>query len=205
VPVRSAWLALGARYPDSAPKLAVGLEFDGVELDDWIDRLRTGGGQTVWLLQVSSKVLDRHGEARGDKLIVAWLRQLAAAAAGAWVSGYLVARDAIVEMAPIDRALAHTTLARLVALWRRNLDSPLPVACKSALAQLQDGKARMVYEGGFEIAGEVSDLCLARLWPDFAALTAGGDWPALASEVYGPLVDWLAESVAVTRLQGETA
>ncbi len=204
VPVRTAWLKLGARFPQAAPKLAVSLELAGLQLDDWIDRLRSNGEQTAWLMQISSKVLDKAGKPRGDKLIGPWLRQLAAGAAGANVTGYLVARDAVVTMAPLDGAQAYDELANLVRLWRRNLDAPLPLACKTALAQLQEGDPRTVYEGGFEISGEVIDPCLSRLWPDFAALTAAGAWPALAEQLYGGLANWLAQ-VKVTRLDGEEA
>jgi exodeoxyribonuclease V gamma subunit len=197
VPVRSAWLALGARFPQPAPKLAVSLALDGLQLEDWVDKLRTDGVETAWLLQISSKVLAKGGVARGDKLIAAWLRQLAAAAAGASVSGYLVARDATVSMAPLEQDAARATLAQLAALWRSNLDAPLAVACKTALAQLQDGDPRTTYDGGFEISGEGEDESLARLWPDFAALTAGGEWPAVAEQLYGPLAQWLTEQVTI--------
>jgi len=207
VPVRSSWLRLGADFPQAAPKLAVSLELDGLQLDDWIDRLRSNGEQTAWLMQISSKVLDKHGKPRGDKLIVPWLRQLAAGAAGtegAPITGYLVARDAVITMAPIDSAAAYDELANLARLWRRNLDAPLPLACKTALASVQGGDMRGVYEGGFEVSGELSDPCLARLWPDFGALSAGGNWPALADELYGGLARWL-ESVQIKKLDGEQA
>jgi exodeoxyribonuclease V gamma subunit len=205
VPVRTAWLTLGARFREQAPKLAISLRFDGIELDDWIDKLRTGEDGAAWLMQISSKVLDKKGAARGDKLIVAWLRQLAAAAAGHPVSGYLVARDAIVTMAPLDAAHSHAVLAGLVALWRQNLDQPLPVACKTALALLRNGDARATYDGSFEIGGEVQDLCLARLWPDFAALAAGGAWLQTAQALYGPLADWLDAHVVIAPLDKEQA
>jgi exodeoxyribonuclease V gamma subunit len=204
VPVRTAWLALGARFQAAAPKLPVHLSFDGpVELDDWIDQLRTGEAGEAWLMQISSKVLDQAGGARGDKLIGPWLRQLGAAAAGHPVTGYLVARDAIVTMAPLDTERARADLAALVALWRRNLDHPLPVACKSALALLRGGDARSTYDGGFEISGEVEDEALARLWPDFAALAAGGEWLETAQDLYGPLVDWLDQHVTLAALDKE--
>ena len=197
VPVRSAWLTLCARFTDAAPKLAVSLAFDGIHVDDWIDKLRVGGGKTAWLMQVSSKVMDKKGGARGDKLIVPWLRQLACAAAGQGVTGYLVARDAILTMAPLECEQSRAELAQLVALWRRNLDAPMPVACKSALAMLHEGDARTVYEGGFELSGEVDDLCLARLWPDFNALLASGEWAANCEALYGPLARWLDGHVLV--------
>jgi exodeoxyribonuclease V gamma subunit len=205
VPVRSAWLTLGARFDAPAPKLAVSLEFDGVHLDDWIDKLRSNDSETAWLLQISSKVLDKKGGPRGDKLIGPWLRQLGAAAMGERVTGYLVTRDAIVTMAPLDTSAARAELAALVALWRKNMDQPLPAACKTALALLQDGDPRTVYDGGFEISGEVQDLCLARLWPDFAALSASGEWLAAAQALYGPLARWLAEQVSITPLDKDQA
>jgi exodeoxyribonuclease V gamma subunit len=204
VPVRRSWLALGARYPAPAPKLAVSLEIDAlgagpILLDDWIDKLRSNEGETVWLMQISSRVLDRKGAPRGDKLIGPWLRQLAAAAGGARITGYLVARDATLQLDPIDPAIAHAALENIVALWRANLDRPLAVACKTALAHLAGGDPREVYDGGFEINGEVDDPCLARLWPEFTVLRAAGDWPRTAEMLYGPLAAWLGDSVTVSR------
>jgi exodeoxyribonuclease V gamma subunit len=110
-----------------------------------------------------------------------------------------------VTMAPLEPAAARATLAGVVGQWRRNLDRPLAVACKTALAEQQGGDPRAVYEGGFEIAGEVDDLCLARLWPDFAALTAAGDWPGVAHQLYGPLAEWLETQLSITKLEGEAA
>jgi exodeoxyribonuclease V gamma subunit len=202
LPVRRAWLALGARYPQAAPKLAVALQLGDVRLDDWIDRLRTDGSATVWLVQMSSKVLDRKGAPRGDKLIGPWLRQLAASAMGAGVTGHLVARDGTVEMAPVEQGAALARLAEVAALWRANLDRPLAVACKTALAELSGGDPRETYDGGFEINGEVVDPCLARLWSEFDLLRAAGDWPDVARRLYGPLTDWLRESVTVTPFAG---
>jgi exodeoxyribonuclease V gamma subunit len=206
VPVRSSWLRLGQRFPQAAPKLAVSLVFDdGLVLEDWIDRLRSDGERSAWLVQISSKVLDKAGKPRGDKLIGPWLRQLASAACGTPVAGYLVARDAIVEMAPLDPAAAQETLRALARLWRDNLDHPLAVACKTALAYLAEGDARATYDGGFELAGEVQEPCLARLWPDFESLSAAGDWPQVALKLYGPLAHWIAGQVAVTALAPEEA
>jgi exodeoxyribonuclease V gamma subunit len=205
VPVRSAWLSLGARFAEAAPKLALSLECDGVHLEDWIDKLRAGAGQTAWLMQVSSKVLDKKGTPRGDKLIAPWLRQLGAAAMGEQVTGYLVARDAVVTMAPLDPVEARARLGALVALWKRNMDQPLPVACKTALALVLGGDPRTTYDGGFELSGEAEDLCLARLWPDFGALSSNEEWSASAQALYGPLAEWLGQQVSVTQMEREQA
>jgi exodeoxyribonuclease V gamma subunit len=196
-PVRAAWVALCLQYPDPAPKLAISLDFGGAKLDDWIDQLRSNGDETVWLMQMSSKVLDRKENLRGDKLLGVWLRQLAAAAQGRPVAGLLVARDAIVSLAPLDPDAARATLADLAPIWRDGLDRPLPVACKTALALLQEGDPRAAYDGATMASGEVDDLCLARLWPDYAALSSEEEWPDCAQALYGPLVAWLREAVKV--------
>ncbi len=199
-PVRTEWLRLGARFPEAAPKQALSLVLDGIVLDDWIDRLRSDGVETAWLMQLSSKVLDRNGRPRGDKLIAPWLRQLGSSAAGHPVAGYLVARDAVLEMAPLAQEPSLQVLRDLVRLWRANLDAPLPVACRTALAQLAEGDPRATYDGGFELRGEVDDLCLARLWPSFEALGGAGDWPGLAEELYGPLARWIDGGVTIREL-----
>ncbi|AKU20607.1 exodeoxyribonuclease V subunit gamma [Massilia sp. NR 4-1] len=202
-PVRYAWLALRARYPLAASKLPVKLELAGLVLEDWVDQLRHDGSTTVWLAQISSKACDKDGWPRGEKLIPMWLRQLAAAAQGMPVTGFLVARDAIVTMAPLDPAQSRDQLAALAALWRAGMDAPLPTACKTALALVREGDPRAVYDGGFEVMGENEDLCLARLWPDFAALAAVPEFADCSRELYGPLADWLQHAVTVDPMKEE--
>jgi exodeoxyribonuclease V gamma subunit len=208
VPVRRAWLALCLRYPQAADKVALELRYGDVAFEDWLDQLRSdGSGGKLWLLQMSSKVLDKKKQPRGDKLIRVWLRQLAAAAANCPVSGILVARDAVLRMSALAPDAARATLQSLFALWRSSMDGPMPTACKTALALLQGGDARSTYDGGFQMTGECEDLCLARLWPDFASLEKEEAWPDCSRELYGPLLDWLQHGVAIEAIgaQGETA
>ena len=186
-----------------------------MQLDDWLDQLRSDGAQTVWLMQLSSRVADKQGKARGDKLIAMWVRQLAAAAAGLSVTGYLVARDMVVTMAPLDRDEALQALRVLAAWWRDGMDRPLPTACKTALALVGDGgdggsgenkaNARTAYDGSFELQGENQDLCLARLWPDYSALSAQPDFERVSQELYGPLARWLEQCITMTSIDGEDA
>ncbi|CDG82516.1 exodeoxyribonuclease V subunit gamma [Janthinobacterium agaricidamnosum] len=203
VPVRSAWLRLCERFPQPADKQAIVLDFDGLRIEDWLDRLRSDGhGNTAWLMQISSKILDQAGQPRGDKLMLMWLRQLAAAAQGYPVTGHLVARDAVVSMPPLAQAASRQALGALLALWREGMNHPLPTACKTALALVLEGDPRSVYDGGFEIAGESGELCLARLWPDFAALSAEQAWADCSRELYGPLVAWMKEHIAIAAIGG---
>ncbi len=203
VPVRTAWLALCGTYWEAAPKLALHLELAGLVLEDWIDQLRSAGDATAWLMQMSSRVCDKAGALRGEKLIPMWLRQLAAAAQGHPVTGFLVARDAIVIMEPLEAQAARATLERIVELWRAGMDRPLPAACKTGLALVMGGDPRSVYDGGFELSGEVEDPCLARLWPEFAALSAEAGFNDACRALYQPLADWLVQSVTVQPIAGE--
>ncbi|MYM34696.1 exodeoxyribonuclease V subunit gamma [Duganella sp. FT94W] len=205
VPVRCAWLTLRQHYSLPAPKVALNLVLAGVPLDDWIDQLRTNGNETVWLAQMSSRVADKQGKPRGDKLIAAWLRQLAISATGMQVTGHLVARDAIVTMQPLDPAQAQEALRELVCLWRDGMNRPLPTACKTALALVREGDPRAVYDGGFDANGENHDLCLRRVWPDFAALSAEADFHDVSMALYGPLADWMDQCITVAQIEGEDA
>jgi exodeoxyribonuclease V gamma subunit len=204
VPVRTEWLNQRARYPLDAPKLAVSLPFAESPLEDWVDQLRSNGTQTVWLAQLPSRVTDAAGAPRADKLIAMWLRQLACAAQGMPVAGIVVARDAVAHFAPLAPEQARGRLHELVRLWREGMDKPLPVACRTALARLAgdagDSAARAAYDGDFNRDGEVADLCLARLWPDYAALSNEPDWPLMALRLYGPLADWVAQHVTLAGL-----
>ena len=205
VPVRCAWLTLRQYYDRPAPKVALNLQLAGVPLDDWIDQLRKNESETVWLAQMSSRVADKQGKPRGDKLIAMWLRQLAVSATGMQVTGYLVARDAIVTMNPLDPAQAQEALRELVCLWRDGMNRPLPTACKTALALVQEGDPRAVYDGGFEVNGENEDLCLARLWPDFSSLSSEPDFDDVSRALYGPLADWMEQHIKVEQIDGESA
>ena len=64
---------------------------------------------------------------------------------------------------------------------------------KTSLAWLQDNnedKARSVYEGSYNLAGEVqSSASLARQFPDYAALTADGQFPAWSERLYQSPLD----------------
>ncbi|KQQ36152.1 exodeoxyribonuclease V subunit gamma [Duganella sp. Leaf126] len=206
-PVRHAWLTLRHRYSRPAPKVALSLDLGAVQLDDWLDQLRSDGAETgtVWLMQLSSRVADKQGRPRGDKLIAPWVRQLAAAAAGLPVTGYLVARDMVVTMAPLDADDALQVLRGLADWWRAGMDRPLPTACKTALALVADGDARTTYDGGFELQGENQDLCLARLWPEYSDLCAQPDHEQVSHALYGPLARWLEQGIAMTPIDGGDA
>lgn len=201
VPIRTAWLNLCFQYPQQAEKLPVLFVHEGISLDDWLDRVHSNGKETAWLAQISSKVTNSNDEPRGEKLIDGWVRQLVAAALGYSVTGYLVARDAIITMPPLDQVESKITLAALIAYWRIGLDRPLPTACKTALDWLQEKKPADVYNGGYQMGGEVDDLCLARMWGDFDELSQEPEWEDYSRGLYGPLVDWIETKIEIQPIE----
>ena len=89
--------------------------------------------------------------------------------------------------------LPKEKLADILVAWREGMRRPLPLAAKSAFAWLKAGDASAalkVYEGGFNQKGEVeTDPYLARAYPDFAALTASGEFADLAETLLRPLYE----------------
>lgn len=203
MPVQTAWLTLCELFPDPAAKLPVQFRYQNISISDWLENLRTDGQQTVSIMQIASKVCNAKGELRADKVIDIWIRQLVAASLNYPVTFYLVARDASLCMPPLEQAAATATLETLIALWRAGLDGILPVACKTALALIAGDNPQQTYDGGYNMSGEVESPYLARMWPDFSALSAEPDWENVARTLYEPLFQW-AREIQVTPLSATT-
>jgi exodeoxyribonuclease V gamma subunit len=200
LPARVAWLNLCQTYSEVADKLPVSYPHRGLQLEDWLDGLRSNGAELAWLDRHPGNLTVTKGEEslpRPEKLIDAWVRQLASAATGNQISAYVVGRDAILRIAPMDPAEAQLTLETLISLWRSGLDKPLPTACKTALALLKDEKPEETYNGGFMMDGESVEPCLARLWPEFESLSAEPEWANVSRQLYAPLLSWIDRHVRV--------
>jgi len=198
-----AWHAEQAAFPNAASRQSVRCEEDSVVLEDWIDHLRSGDTQpdsqtalnstVAWLELQPSKLLYKVKKdyfARPEKLLGAWVRCLAIAASGAQVQGILVGRDGVVRIPPFPQVEAVTELRGLLRLWLNGMNAPLPLPSKTALAFVDGANAVTTYEGAYMASAEVEDPCLARMYPDFEALTEDGRFEALARTVYEPLLKW---------------
>lgn len=197
-PVWRQWQAVQSAWPEAGGKEALRFACDGLEFEDWLDGLCGNGPARAWLrldpAVLCTKDKKTPPQPRGDKLIAAWVNQLAAAACGCAITGVLVGRDAVLELGQPEPAIARQAFSDLIALWRQGMNEPLPLACQTALAFLNDEtRASRAYDGEFNRAGEAGrDACLARVYPDYEALTADGRFADLARRLYGPLNDWLA-------------
>ncbi len=137
-------------------------------------------------------------------LSLSWLRTLKArlllaSACDHRVCGVLIGRHVGLKLAPLPRELAERMLRDLIDAWRAGMDAPLPLPLRTGLAQARElGTEQLVtaYEGGFDGGGgEVREPCLARLYPDFDALVADGQFEHYAKLLLVPLVEWAGDYV----------
>lgn len=202
---------------DNAPGQS---ESAALQVDDWLDGLRSapgaGGVGTVWMEMSASKLCTagKNAAPRPDKLLRAWVRTLLATVChpDLEVQGILVGKDAVVFVNPPALNEAQEAVQALLQGWQRSMllhsapadhspaPAPLPVACMAALEWLQnnederDDNAALVYEGdGHFNAGEVAEACLARMFPDFEALSADGQFAYWAEQLYAPLLHWVQQ------------
>ena len=197
-----AWAQLQQRYPVEAPHQALHLAHQGIVLDDWLDGLRQrhAAAPPVRISLSASKVLLGEGnkaQPRADKLLTPYLHSLAAAACGIALEQWLIGHDACLHIAATDPAEATSALHAWLATWQAGQAQPLPLPCKTALAQATNGKPWETYDGSHHSDGEATDLAWARFFPDFAALSADGRFAHYVEALYAPLVAWVAQSVQV--------
>ena len=173
-------------------------EHDGLIVEGWLDDLRSSGEhEPVRLLTSPGKLLQ--GKAiRFDKLLRAWVMQLLANACDVPLSTRFFSADATIALNHCEREDAQIHLNALIDAWRSGMQSPLPIARRTAFAWLLAEEAekdtaqaaRLCYEGNdgpYALQGEVvAEPYLARSWPNFGRLYAEGfeRWLAL----YRPLL-----------------
>ncbi|MEX8495920.1 exodeoxyribonuclease V subunit gamma [Sphaerotilus sp.] len=218
-PMALQWNAWRRALSEPAKPRQVTAELGGIGLDDWLDELRQAPGtdHPVWLTLDARRlcVYDRQTQALrplAHKLVRPWLRMLVAGACGIALEARIVARDALLVLAPPRTAVAQVVLDDLLDVWEQGMLRPLAVACRTALAWLAvrakfpdqpdkaDDAARAVYEGGHNSRGEVQDAVLARLFPDWDTLVADPAFAQWAERLYEPLRAWAADPGGVTVL-----
>jgi exodeoxyribonuclease V gamma subunit len=213
-PMVAHWQALQTQHPQAHSKQPLRLP-DPVRanlgLDDWLLGLQSSGeaGATpVWIELQASKLADKKlNNARADKLLTAWVRSLAAATCGQPAAGIVIGADAVIHVGALEPAVARDTLLDLMRSCQDGLtgDRPWPTAVLTGLALVKDPtKARTAYEGSDfgGAAGEGREACLARMFPDFAALSAEPDLEPCSQRLYAPYRAWLDGQVRIEALPG---
>jgi len=191
------WLAACRRWPTTTEKIEVQYSAHGITVEDWLVDLRHGDDTPYIRLELVPGDLLQRTTIRYDKLIGAWIIHLLAHAQGLRMHTRVIGNDAHLLLRALDPSAAGILLDALLVAMQEGMRAPLPVARKTAFAWLQQADdeekaaktAQLAYEGsGFGGAGEVvTDAYLARAWPSFEALRAGGFDRQLA--LYRPLMD----------------
>lgn len=163
----------------------------GIAIEDWLRDLRVDGdgrrGRVV--LETSDAV--KKGKYQRHNLIRHWVAHLAAQLAGEPLTTLVVSKAGDVRFEHLSAEAARAEIETLLAAWQEGMRRPLPLAVKTAFAFLDNASnLRAIYEGGYKLEGEVErSPYLQRAWPDFASLSAGGEFERLAWQLLGTLFE----------------
>lgn len=160
------------------------------------DETVLSGIKQAGLITLTAQTLFKKDAIQHHKLLLPWLEHLAACADGLPIISYIVGADGVAEIEPLTQSEALTHLQSLVEAWYLGLQTPLPLACRSAFAWLNASEekalevAQAQYEGDDWNNGEVDyDAYLARFFPNFASLYPTGqtDFETWADRLYRPI------------------
>lgn len=188
--------ALSEHYP-----LQLAVDCDGVTvaLEDWLGDVRRGAsaGDDAELGRVVIEVSDvvKERSYRGDKLLPHWVRHVAAQLAVGPLTTVVLSKKGQVTFGPLPVEDAAAYLRDLLALWYEGMQRPLPFACASGFDWVlheDEAKARQRFEGNLRVPGEgARSAYLARVWGDFDALTASGEFYTMSNRILG----WMGDEI----------
>lgn len=174
-------------------------EHEGRVVEGWLPRLRLdAAGERVHLLYRAGTLrANVNPFKRLDQTCLAWVQHLMAHARGLTLRTMMMGLDDTLCLDPLPAQEARDHLHTLLRAWETGMTRPLPAYCRGSSAWLdaleRDGKdpeeiLTRVHEGdGFRGGAVDQDPWLARAWPDTRSLLAQPDFPAWASDLYGPL------------------
>lgn len=208
-PMLFAWRDTRRVLREPLDRVTLSFECLGLHVEGLVDRRFASdesSAGSIRLLTLSADVLKKKSK-RPDvtphRLVAAWVDALLAGACGHAEPTWIVARDAVLHIAPTARDMALSQLGELVRFHTQALAEPLPVAPKTALAFVAakgnpGDAAAAAYEGDLYIRGEVEHPVLARSFADFEALSHDGRFEVLARDIYGALAQWVTTQVTAS-------
>ncbi|WP_044871327.1 exodeoxyribonuclease V subunit gamma [Pseudomonas sp. LFM046] len=164
-----------------------------VQLEGWLGGLRQKADGSFARLELLPGALAKDSAWKWHRLLRPYVLHVVAAACEVPITTLLVGEDQALAFEPLPVDHAARLLTAWLEAWTAGMQAPLPVALKTSLSWLQDAnddKAQAVYEGGYNVTGEVAgSASLARQFPHYAALNADGQFPAWSERLYRPLLD----------------
>ena len=172
-----------------------------LRLEDWLDQLRgdANGRRCRLLLQTTGLIWK--DEFRLDKLLEPWVAHVAAQLAGTPLTTCVCSSAGTVTLRPLPQAQAQAIWQALIDAWQEGMTRPLPFAPQAATAWIQaragesenQAAARDQYEVHKPAFGRRAEVLgnaeLARIFPDFEALWAGGEFVRWVQSLLKPLDD----------------
>ena len=161
----------------------------GLSIDDWLRDIRLDQDERRGRVVLEPSDAVKKGKYQRHSLVKHWLTHLAGHLGGQPLTTLIVSKAGNVRFEPLEPDAARAQVDTLLVTWQDGMARPLPLAIKTAFAWL-DGStsARSIYEGGYQLTGEVEvSPYLRRAWPSFDALAASGEFARLAETLLRPL------------------
>lgn len=181
---------------DSA--LPISFEYRQLRLEGWLGRVYQRDDQSLLSITTLPNGISSGKSLKWHRLVTTWVMHLAACAVGHRLSSAVVATDVTLLLGPMEQSRAAELLGDLLVARQAGMNTPLPVAIKTAfswLGQADPDKALVAaakaYDGdGQNTRGERSEsTALARQFKDFAALTASEEFEGWCEALYRPMFE----------------
>lgn len=128
---------------------------------------------------------------RWHRLLEPWMQHVLINAMAIPTQTLVIGQESSIAFAALPTAEAMQIALAWLDAWQQGLNAPLPIALKTAMEYLKsssDDKAKAVYEGTYNLSGEVqSNPALARQFASYADLQADGRFTVWADTLYSAL------------------
>jgi exodeoxyribonuclease V gamma subunit len=180
-----------------------------LQIFDTLTGFRTNEqGQRGRIVLETSHLINDKNQYKRHRLIPHWVEHLVAHLCGTPVTTEIISPVGSVTFTELTEATAREHIDNLLHAWHEGMKRPLPLAAKTAFGLLMDvANVAAIYDGSHQQDGEVDrSIYLQRTWPDYAALSANGEFSALAHQLLGPLNEQIPQKrKAKSDSEGEPA